>query len=697
VARVPTQARDAATAPARPHPSPSRVLVPRRALVQCLWVLLVAGLVAGFYLAMYLVKEMPIGWDTARYLDQANLIAKHGIHGAAGLDLPRPSVLLASRVGFPVTVLTLSALFRSSTFEVAAVIPAAAAAATALAAGAFVSVGLRRSEWHFAVVAAIVGVSPALVRLMGGTYTDNLLAGAVFMTAMVPLIFVAREGRGFIASIALLTAGGLAHPAFFTVVAAVLAVIALCYVPASWRAWRGGEARLLSTPSARVGLVLGGAGALSAAGIYGLLGAAPDQPILKRGVFVQKMREDLPLYRLPLTVPIALLGAVAVVRQAFRTPGRARGEAGNGEPTGAASVPAAPDRRADARFDAWFVVAALGAWVAVSGGAILAFVAGRNVPAHRFLAFLLPLPILVALGLLAAGGFLTRRRLRWLGAAVVSIGVLAMVAMAYQTLYRTLDDRMLEWLDRPKVQEAATAAAYLDAVGVPDAQPVVMIITDTGPQPRLYVSEEAHILRTAFPAERIPHLYFYVGDPNEYLAGRPTIIPGDTRGFNVVSRNYWPDVATVRGGDPVALVLSSYQPAYGELAAAHPERVVAPNVLALHGPLPAAPLPRAPFPTAPQGVVAIAGFGIGALVVLSLIGLGWALALLPAGPRPFEIVALSVGLGIGALLLGGTVADALGVRLAGAGGALVPIGVGVVGWLAGAWRLRRRGRVVVGL
>ena len=64
-------------------------------MVQCVWVLLVAGLVTGFYLAMYLVNEMPIGWDTARYLDQANLIAKHGIQGAASLHLPRPSVLLS--------------------------------------------------------------------------------------------------------------------------------------------------------------------------------------------------------------------------------------------------------------------------------------------------------------------------------------------------------------------------------------------------------------------------------------------------------------------------------------------------------------------------------------------------------------------------------------------------------------------------
>src|SRR5438105_12811352 len=85
------------------------------AVVSSLWplavVCAVAGLVAGFFLAIYLKKPEPIGWDTARYLDQANLIRAHGLSGAAGLKLPRPSSLFASRVGFPTSVLTLSALF----------------------------------------------------------------------------------------------------------------------------------------------------------------------------------------------------------------------------------------------------------------------------------------------------------------------------------------------------------------------------------------------------------------------------------------------------------------------------------------------------------------------------------------------------------------------------------------------------------
>src|SRR5437867_655255 len=90
--------------------SPFRSTAVASSLLPLAVVCAIGGLVAGFFLAIYLVKPEPIGWDTARYLDQANLIRAHGLSAAAGLRLPRPSALLASRVGFPTSVLTLSAL-----------------------------------------------------------------------------------------------------------------------------------------------------------------------------------------------------------------------------------------------------------------------------------------------------------------------------------------------------------------------------------------------------------------------------------------------------------------------------------------------------------------------------------------------------------------------------------------------------------
>ena len=142
---------------------------------------------------------------------------------------------------------------------------------------------------------------------------------------------------------------------------------------------------------------------------------------------------------------------------------------------------------------------------------------------------------------------------------------------------------------------------------------------------------------------------------------------------------------------PVALVLSSYNPLYAVEAARHPDWLVAPGVLAPNGPRPAAPVAQPPIPTGPttvpQGVV----LGAGTLVALTLIGVGWAAALLPAGVRPFEALALSPAFGVAFLLLAGVAWDAFGLRLTGMSGALVPVVTAAVGGGAALARLRQVG------
>jgi len=67
-------------------------------------------------------------------------------------------------------------------------------------------------------------------------------------------------------------------------------------------------------------------------------------------------------------------------------------------------------------------------------------------------------------------------------------------------------------------------------------------------------------------------------------------------------------------------------------------------------------------------------------VVLGLIGLGWALALLPRRLRSFEVLAMSLSFGLGFLLLVGVVVDAVGVRLSGVGGVVAVALTGISGW-----------------
>jgi hypothetical protein len=661
----------------RSGPQPTTATTRRRIpdhLRQLILVVVVGGLVIGFFVAVYTALAEPIGWDTARYLDQTNLATRFGLSGAAHLVLPRPSKLLASRVGFPTTVMGLAGLLHTSLFEAAALVPAAAAAAIALAAGAFVSYSLRRGVWDLIVVAIIVGTSTGLVRLMGGTYTDNLIAEALFAAALVPLLASVRDGRGFIAAIVLLAAGGLAHPAFFKFMVAILAVVAAVYAPASWKAWRRREAPLLATPSVRLGLILGGASGIAAVGIYGFLKSVPDEPILQRYLFLRRIKEDVPLYRLYVTAPLAAIGGASLVRT--RAAARARSSSPDGLPD---------------RSTLQFVLVTFGAWFAVTAIGILALVAGRrSLPAHRFLAFLLPLPILVALGVLAIARFLAGRRSGRVAIGVAAVCVAGLVALGILN-YRAVTRRGVEFIDSGKVHDAVAAATYLNLAHVPVDHPVVIVVSDSGPTPRLFIPEEAHIFRSAFPAERIPSLYFYVGTPENFLAGQPTIVStGEVRQMNIISRDFFDSVKPILAKDPVALLLSSYNPAYTAFAAQHPDWLATQNLVVLQGPRLSQPFPDPSFPTAPHRL-ALPALGSAALIVLVVLGAGWALALLPAGMRPFEVLAISPGFGIAALVVAGITADPLGIRLVGWGASLPALVVAGVGWAIAGVRLARRG------
>jgi hypothetical protein len=131
---------------------------------------------------------------------------------------------------------------------------------------------------------------------------------------------------------------------------------------------------------------------------------------------------------------------------------------------------------------------------------------------------------------------------------------------------------------------------------------------------------------------------------------------------------------------------------YRAEAARTPGRVAAPNVLVLRGPMPARPVAAPVIPTGPRGGRQGALLGAGALVALALAGWGWALALLPRTVRPFEAFAMSPAFGLAFLILGGIVADAIGVRLGGGGGAATVLVVAATGAIAAFARLRRASR-----
>ncbi len=665
-------------------------------LPRLLLVCLTGGIVLGFYVFLSMLHRypMPIGWDTPRYLDQVNFVAQGGL-SAVPHALPPPIKTLASRGATPVLLLTLSGLLASNPFALAAVAPPAAAAAIALAAGALVSWSLRRRAFELVVVAAIVGLSPEVVRLMAPeTYADNLFASAIFLAAMVPILATVRDGEAAAGAIVLLAAGGVAHESFYGLVLAILGVVAVAYLPTSWRTWRAGEARPLSTPAGRLVAVVAASAAAVGAVLLVVLRAAPDTPKLSMGDLRQKLRQDLPIYLYPVTAPLAAAGAWWLARRGRAGAGPA-GAAADGQGTGrigiAAPRAAGGTDASRTRFASRFLLFLAGAWLLGTVSGVGLFLLGRKLPAHRFLAFFLPLPILVAVAVVAFAVWTGRRWARAATAAVVVAALGGALALGTWVLYVDIaGTRGVEWIDPAKIQDAATAAAYLKAAHVPDSQPVVFVIDDSGPNPLSYVPEMAYMLRAVIPPGRVPHAYFYVGSPTRYLAGLPTYRPVPAS-YDANENRFWPAVRRLLPEHPVALLLSSYNPAYGAFAATHRGMVVAPNIVALSGPRPATRIAAPPIPTVPTSRFAFALLAIGALVALTVVGAGWAAILLPSGIRSFELLALSPAVGIAFLLIGGIAFDAVGVRLGGAGGATIVVATAAAGYVAAVLRLRRAG------
>jgi hypothetical protein len=294
-----------------------------------------------------------------------------------------------------------------------------------------------------------------------------------------------------------------------------------------------------------------------------------------------------------------------------------------------------------------------------------------------------------------AGGTL-RRAARPAGIAVTVAAIGGAGFIGGWALYRAEARRGLETLDREKLQLAVTAESYLRVAGVSATRPVVFLLDNRGSNPQLAVPGYSNILRAPLPADLIERVYFYVGTPENYLAGVPTLLPVDVHNYNKMSTRFWNDLQPALPHDPVVLMLRSTNQSYDAYVTGHREQEVAPGVVSLNGPRPAGAIPIPKVPGAPRGLAAASLMAAAALIVLGLVGLGWTVALLPAHVRPFERLALGPGFGIGMLILAGAVADLLGVRLGGWSGAFTLLGCGLVGWALAALVVGRARRAVPG-
>ena len=638
-------------------PSPGRSLADAlRPWAGSFLIVAIAGVtILGLFLWVYRARglEAPIGWDNVEYVWRTRLAQEVGVRNVPDAVPPR-MVVKEGRPAYLVVSSSLSSLEGVEVLHLAVVLPAVMAAALGLAAAAFLRMAVRVPRWAVIPSAMAMGVSMNVVLMYQYGYLDNLMAAAVLMAAAIAMVASVEERGAIVPAIALLGAVGVIHGAFLAVVLTSVAVTAAVYLPASYRQWRSGSQKLLDTPSARLGEVALGAGIVAGATLFATV-SNPPSPRLNRGELAKKLREDIPRYRLPLLLPLAGIGAVAVASSDRERGGRTR-----------------------------FVLTFLLAW---SGITLAGYIAYRftslPIPANRLLLFAFALPLLALLAVFALSGMLGRSSKR-VTAAIVVAGVAGMVFLSEWEWAHTPSN-----VDPVKYREAAAADAYLRSVGTPTATPVVFVVDDQGSLPAATIPFIRDHILGAISTDRVARTFVYVGSVENYLARQPTL--SGQRQYDQVSRRFFSRMRHTYEQDPVALIGSSFNVThYHAWADPRPETVYRDQgISVVRGPLPPELSIEPVDPVGNPGVIKIALLSTGTLALLAFVGLGWAVVLLRRWLGRLEVLAVAPAVGVAVLVFGGLVVDRVGIRLSGAPGALTPLVIAGTGWLL-VWLLSRR-------
>jgi hypothetical protein len=432
------------------------------------------GVAAGvllFYLSVYVVRgyDQPLGYDTARYLWRTSCVAAGGL---SELRRCAPAqAALPSRVGYPIVSLLMSSLLPVARYPLAAVLPVIVAAVIALGAAALVSWCIELDAKGFAVIAVVVGASPMVVAMADPEgYADTMLALGIGLAGLMAVAVVAERGRGFAPAMGLQAVAAVVHSATGVIMGAIVAVVAVIYVPEALSKRRTG-ADLRRSVSGRLGVVLGGSIAAWALVMGAVVRVRPDTYHVPIANLKAKLHSHWPRLGLPIGVPAATAGALIL--------GRARSWGGG-----------MSNRRR-------FLLIVLIAWVGIVVFALVAWFAGWKLPVHRFLLLSLPLPLFgsVALLWLADRAGAARSGLR---PAVLVIGCLAVAAAGYVLWTRNAPPV----LRSSRLDSARAAADYVG--GLPPGRAVTVVTNE----PRANPDALAQTFRVVLPEERIASVRF---------------------------------------------------------------------------------------------------------------------------------------------------------------------------------------------
>lgn len=619
------------------------------------------ALSVGIFLLYFLAYPMrnltlPVGFDPPWYVWRAEHFTTEGI-GNGGL---------AARPGYPVLSALLGTLTGLSQLEMTVVLSLVLVCLLALTVGAFAREGLGFDGWRWAVVVATTGVVLGPTHLVGENLS-NALNIALEIAAMVGLAVFIGGGRGLVAAVVLLVAGGVAHWDFVALFAVVMGVAFLMALRFSQRE-RGQGVPVFRTESGALAAVGAWAG-----GMLLVLIAA----VLRAPFRTMEIGNDELLFRRKLRTDVARLFVPGV--------------AGLVGPWALSMVPGDSVNR-ERRKQA-FALRLLKAWTFVMAAGMVVGVFTFVLPPARFLAHLVALPGAIAVG--AAIAALAARAGRWslrgggtpprrVGLVSVFVTVLVLGALAVPGLFRWYRYPVL--LEPAAVQQARTADRYVRML--PLEEPVVFLVDYVGRPGSLSAVLKERTIRMGLSPERQLDAHVFVGELSDLLARRRTPAP-DERAERF-TRRYWEDVRPFLAAEPPIVILRAMAEEGYRDAVAMGATVVAPDVAVLRGsgsglPLPAAPPPDE-VPSLPAGIL----WGLAVLALLSAAGAGWTRALLGPGHPAEALVAMTPVVGAGILILGGLAAALLGVRLGGVGGVVVYIILAASGLAAALLDMRSR-------
>jgi branched-subunit amino acid transport protein AzlD len=525
----------------------------------------------------------------------------------------------------------------------------AAVAGVECALGASVGLGaaaLARARRGSRVVWVLAGaLAGTFATHLAAGYVSNLVFAVPFIAVLVVLGDASR--RSTVAAAIVLGAAALAHPLFFVVGAGVLLVAgALAFGSARDETWRA------------VAASAGGAAILG----LGFLSMLAGPSILRVDT-----SQDAFLRRAGLGDTLAHAYRDRLIHRWTRY-------------VQWASVPLA--LFAARRPEGW-VRRALWAWFAVTALGVLVGMATTWFPPDRFLTFGYAIPILAAFGVVA---LVERwRRRRRLAIAVASALTVAMIAGAGIAWLREKP-----YLGTDAVADVVLASRY--AATSPPGTPWIFPINSPSSRISFLATRVQNVIRASVPPDRIRDVYVVAPSP---AVGIST---DDRREWAALARLYASDAARAARDRPAPVVIDITAfharlrprpdvcdpPVCAALAA--PRRTIGDGVSVSADVASAAARPM--DTTLATSTIRIVAAGPLVLLVLFLAGFGWSGFVVRDRTHA---LALAPAFGTAAIVLGGVVADRLGLRLSSAAhGLLVLTLVTIAGY--GVFLAERRRR-----